>query len=96
MELFIFARFHVRAGMEGDAGAVLREQIRHVRSEAGCLAIDVFVSVRDPQMFYLHSRWIDQAAFEVHAELSRTTRFVAQMQTLIDHPFEAARTTRLC
>jgi hypothetical protein len=35
MELFIFARFHVRAGMEGEASVVLRGQVRHVRNEAG-------------------------------------------------------------
>jgi quinol monooxygenase YgiN len=95
MELFIFARFHVRAGMEGEAQAVLRDQVKQVRNEPGCLAIDVFVSVRDPQLFYLHSRWIDQAAFDVHAQLSRTSQFVTRMESVIDHPFEATRSTRL-
>jgi quinol monooxygenase YgiN len=61
MELFIFARFHVRDDKEGQASAVLRDQVKHVRDEAGCLAIDVFASVRDPQLFYLHSGWIDEA-----------------------------------
>jgi quinol monooxygenase YgiN len=37
MESFIFARFHVRDGNEGEASAVLRDQARHVRDEAGCL-----------------------------------------------------------
>jgi hypothetical protein len=59
MELFIFARFHVRDGKEGEARAVLRDQAKYVRNEAGCLAIHVFASVRDPRaMHSLH--WIYQ------------------------------------
>ena len=95
MELFIFARFHVRYGMEDEALAVLRDQVRGVRNEPGCLAIDVFASIRDSQLFYLHSRWIDGAAFDAHAELPGTKQFVAQIEGLIDHPFEVTRSTRL-
>ena len=53
MELFIFARFHVRDGNEGEASTVLRDQAKHVRDEPGYLAIDIFASVRDPRLFYL-------------------------------------------
>ena len=95
MELFIFARFHVGDGKEAEASAVLRDQFKHVRDEAGCLAIDVFASLRDPHLFYLHSRWIDEAAFNRHAELPRTIQFVKRMENLIDHPFEATRSSRL-
>ena len=91
MELFIFARFHVYESNEAVAAAVLREQIERVRSEPGCLAINAYRSNRDPRLFYIHSRWTDEAAFNIHAELPRTIRFVEQMQTLIDHPFEAIR-----
>jgi len=91
MELFIFARFHVREGHDAVAAAVLREQASGVREEPGCVAIDAYGSIRDPRLFYIHSRWIDEAAFEVHANLPRTIEFVKRMQTLIDHPFEATR-----
>jgi len=93
MELFIFARFHVREGNEAVAAAVLRDQIEGVRSEPGCLAINAYRSIRDPRLFYIHSRWTDEAAFETHADLPRPVRFVERMQTLIDHPFEATRAT---
>ena len=92
MELFIFARFHLRKGEEAAAASVLAEQVEATRSEPGCLAIWAFRSTRDPLLFFIHSRWADEAAFEVHAELPRTTRFVATMQGMIDHPFEATRT----
>jgi len=91
MELFIFARFHTREGHEAAAAAVLRDQVKGVRKEPGCIAIHAYRSVRDPRLFYIHSRWTDEAAFGAHAELARTVRFVERMETLIDHPFEATR-----
>jgi quinol monooxygenase YgiN len=91
MELFIFARFHAREGHEATVAAVLREQTEGVRHEQGCLAIQAYRSIRDPRLFWIHSRWMDEAAFEVHAELPRTVQFVERMETLIDHPFDATR-----
>jgi quinol monooxygenase YgiN len=95
MELFIFARFYVQDGCEVEASAILLEQATRVREETGCLAIDTFASVRDPRLFYLHSRWIDEAAFDRHAELQDTLQFVTRMQRLIDHPFDVTRSFRL-
>ena len=66
-----------------------------MRDEPGCLGIHAFRSTRDPRLFYINSRWTDQAAFEVHAELPRTVRFVEIMQALIDHPFEATRAQQI-
>jgi quinol monooxygenase YgiN len=91
MELVIFARFHAREGSEATVAEVLRKQTEGVRAEQGCLAIQAYRSIRDPRLFYIHSRWTDEAAFEVHAELPRTVRFVQRMEALIDHPFEATR-----
>jgi quinol monooxygenase YgiN len=91
MELFIFARFQVQPGRDAAAATVLAEQVRAARSEPGCLAIGAFRSTRDPLLFFIHSRWANEEAFEVHAELGRTTRFVETMQGMIDHPFEATR-----
>jgi len=92
MELAIFARFHASAGQEEAVAAVLREQVPAARGEPGCLAIAAYRSTRDPQLFWIHSRWVDEAAFEIHAGLPRTQLFVDRMQELIDHPFEATRT----
>ena len=95
MELFIFARFHVREGNEAIAAAVLREQTAGVRAEPGCLAIQAYCSIRDPRLFYIHSRWTDEATFEIHADLPQTVEFVKRMETLIDRPFEATRARTL-
>ena len=92
MELFIFARFHAREGQEAAVAAALHKQVRAVPAEPGCLAIGAYRCVRDPRLFWIHSRWIDEAAFETHAELPNTQRFVEHVQQLIDHPFDVTRT----
>ena len=55
-ELFIFARFHARAGEESA---------------------------------------VDEAAFEHHATLPHTVRFIERVQMLIDHPLDVTRSTAL-
>jgi quinol monooxygenase YgiN len=92
MELFIFARFHAREGQEAALAAVLGEQVPAARIEPGCLAIVAHRSIRDPRLFWIHSRWSSEAAFEVHAELPCTRHFAETVQRLIDHPFDATRT----
>ena len=91
MELFIFARFHAREGQEDVLAALLREQVGPVRAEPGCLAIGAYRSVRDPRLFWIHARWVDEAAFDVHAGLPNTIRFVERAEQLIDHPFDVTR-----
>ena len=91
MELFIFARFHAAEGQAASVAAALCEVVAPSREEPGCLAIQAYGSVRDPLLFYIHSRWNDEAAFELHAELPHTVRFIARVRTLIDHPLEVTR-----
>ena len=91
MPFFIFARFHVREGREADAASALHDVLAPTRAEPGCLAIDAFAATRNDRLFYIHSRWVDEAAFELHATLAHTVRFVETMTPLIDHPFEATR-----
>lgn len=90
-ELFIFARFHARDGQEEAVAAVLRDVLPPTRAEPGCRAIDAYRSTRDPRLFYIHSRWVDEAAFDRHAELPHTVRFLERVQKLIDHPLDVTR-----
>ena len=60
------------------------------RLEPGCVGYGAFQSLRDPDEFYIHSRWKDQAAFDHHAALPHTVRFVAEVEPLLDHPFKAS------
>ena len=91
MELFIFARFHAGEGKDEAVAAALRDVVGPSREEAGCLAINAYRSTRDPRLFYIHSRWTGEAAFEVHATLPHTVRFLQDVQALIDHPLEVTR-----
>ena len=95
MEVFIFARFHARPGNETAVADAMRDGLAPTRAEPGCLSIDHFRSIRDPQLFYIHSRWKDEAAFERHAELPHTVRFLERVQPLIDHPLDVAHTERI-
>jgi quinol monooxygenase YgiN len=91
MELFIFARFHARPGNEGAVAEAILDNLAPSRGESGCLNIHAFRSTRDPQLFYIHSRWRDEAAFENHAVLPHTLRFLDRVQPLIDHPLDVTR-----
>ncbi len=90
-ELFIFARFHAREGEEAGVAAAIRATVTASREEAGCLAIAGYRCTRDARLFYIHSRWVDEAAFEVHAGLPRTVRFLERVRPLIDHPLDVTR-----
>ena len=92
MELFIFARFHVRAGEEEAALVALRDVSGPTRREPGCLGAHYHRSIGDPRLFYVHSRWVDDAAFERHAALPHTVRFIERMDALVDQPREVTRT----
>jgi quinol monooxygenase YgiN len=91
MELFIFARFHARPGQEHAVAEALRDVLDPTRKEEGCVSINAFRSVRDPRLFYVHSRWTNEAAFDLHAELPHTVRFVERVEPLIDHPLDVTR-----
>ena len=95
MELFIFARFHAHAGRESAAADALLDVLAPTRGEPGCLSIHAFRSSRDPRLFYIHSHWKDETAFEQHAGLPHTIRFVARIEPLIDHPLDVTRAERI-
>ena len=91
MELFVFARFHAREASEAAVAEALREVSGPTRQEEGCLFQQAYRSIRDARLFYVHSRWQDEAAFELHAGLPHTVRFIEQVQALIDHPLDVNR-----
>lgn len=92
MEMFVFARFHARPGNEGAVAEAMLENLPPTRAEPGCLGIQAYRSIRDPQLFYIYSRWQDEAAFENHAILPHTVRFLGRVEPLIDHPLDVNRT----
>ena len=73
-----------------------REELLRVsessRSETGCVAMHVFESLREPLVFAIHSEWLDEAAFDLHARLPHTMQFLAAAEKLLTHPVEGLRT----
>jgi quinol monooxygenase YgiN len=91
MALFIFARFHASAGNERAVEQVIRDVLGPSSEEAGCLSIHAFRSKRDPRLFYIHSRWVDEDAFEDHARRPHTVRFLELVERLVDHELDVTR-----
>lgn len=95
MELFIFARFYALPGSEGAVAEALLDVVAPSRQEPGCLGIHAYRSVRDPRLFYVHSRWKDEPAFERHAGLPHTVRFLARVEPLVDHALDVTHAERI-
>jgi quinol monooxygenase YgiN len=95
MEIHVFARFYVLEGKEDEATLALREVLGPSRKESGCVSIHAFRSIRDGRLFYIHSNWKDEEAFEVHAEQPHTVQFLTRMETLIDHAFDVTRAEQI-
>jgi quinol monooxygenase YgiN len=87
-----FVRLHSRAGEEGAVEQALREVMGPSREEEGCLSFHIYRSMRDRRLFYIHSRWSDEAAFQKHAGLPHTVRFLEKVDVLLDQPREVTRT----
>jgi len=77
--------------MAEKVAAAMRDMLAPVRAEPGCIAIEVFRSTRDRNLFFLHSRWVDEAAFDLHATLPHTRHFIESVEALIDHPLDVTR-----
>ena len=95
MEIFLFARLHARAGKRSEVLQAMSEVQGPTRQEPGCLSYGAFASVRDADEFYIHTRWKDMAAFEYHATLPHTVRFLAMVEPLLDHLFKVTLSEQL-
>ena len=95
MELYIFGRFHARSGNEAAVAEAINDVLLPTREEAGCLNVHAFRSIRDTKLFFIHSSWVSEEAFEIHATLPHTVRFIERVEPLIDHPLDVSRTELL-
>ena len=92
MEQYVFVKLHAREGEERAVEEALREVLGPSREEPGCLDFHLFRSMRDPRLFFIHSRWVDEVAFQQHAVLPHTERFLKKVDALLDQPREVSRT----
>lgn len=95
MDQYVFVRLHAREGEEASVEEALRDVTGPSRKEPGCLTFHTFRSMRDTRLFYIHSRWVDEAAFQAHAELPHTVRFLKRVDALLDQPRDVTRTEKI-
>jgi quinol monooxygenase YgiN len=88
MQVYVFARMHARPGMREELRDAMFVVQGPTRKEMGLLGYSAFQSVMDPDEFYIHSHWQDQASFDRHAQEPHTVMFVAAVEKLVDHPFK--------
>jgi len=91
VEQYVFVRLLAKAGNESAVEEFLREVMGPSREEPGCLSFHLFRSMRERRLFYIHSKWADEAAFQKHAELAHTKRFLERVDPLLDQPREVVR-----
>lgn len=75
--------------------AALTTVVTASRAEPGCVSIHAFTSVRDPQLFFIHSVWKDASSLDLLATLPHTVEFINTVDGLLDEPREVARTSYL-
>ena len=95
MGLDVFVRLRAREGKEQNVEGALLEVMKPTRKEAGCVSIHAFRSTRDRQLFYIHSQWVDEAAFQHHAGLAHTKGFRDRVDALLEVPLEVTRTEKI-
>jgi quinol monooxygenase YgiN len=93
VEQYVFVRLLARAGQESAVEEALREVTGPSREEPGCLSFHLFRSMRERRLFYIHSRWMDEAAFQRHAELAHTKRFLERVDALLEQPREVGESS---
>jgi quinol monooxygenase YgiN len=91
LSFHFIVRFEPRPGSEPEFCAELLQVVEASRAEPGCLAIRGYEAVRDPLVFAIHSEWLDEAAFERHAQMPHTLRFVEAAGRLLTHPVAGLR-----
>jgi len=95
MPLYLFARYDPKPGHQRELLNELSLVVEPTRAEPGCIRINVYESVREPQVFYIHSEWLDAAAFSAHAELPHTQRFMTNVVEHMTNPFQAVLTKQI-
>jgi len=95
LPLHTFVRFEPLPGEEQQLRSELLAVLEPTRAEPGCVRIHLYEATRDPLVFYIHSEWVDEAAFDVHAKLPHVTRFLGLVGGLVTHRVQSVRTKEI-
>jgi len=67
LSLHVFVRFEPVPGKRQQLQDELILVLEPTRAEPGCIRIHLYEATRDPFAIFIHSEWIDEAAFDAHA-----------------------------
>jgi len=95
LSVHFFVQLEPKAGKEVEFREELLRVVEPSRAESGCIAMHIFESIRKPVVFAIHSEWVDEAAFEMHAELPHTVRFLQAAEALLTHPVRGLRSREI-
>ena len=95
MSMHFIVRFEPQPGKEAEFRQAMLRNVEPSRAEKGCLALRTFESIREPKVFAIYSEWVDEAAFELHARLPHTVRFLEAAEKLLTHPVQGLRTREI-
>jgi quinol monooxygenase YgiN len=91
MSMHFFVRFEPLPGKDTEFREELLRMVEPTKAEIGCVAIQLFESLRQPFTFAIHSEWADEAAFELHSRLPHMVRFLAAAEKLLSHSVKGLR-----
>ena len=95
MPVHFFAQFEPSPDSAVEFRCELLRVVQSTGAEPGCRSIRVFESLRQPVAFAMHSEWEDEAAFELHAQLAHTVRFLAAAGRILGHPVQGLRASEI-
>ncbi len=95
LPLHTFVRFEPLPGKEQQLRDELLLVLEPTRVEPGCVRIHLYEATRDPLVFYIHSEWADETAFDAHAKLPHMARFLGLVGGLVTHPVKGIRTKQI-
>jgi len=91
----VLVGFAARTGKRVELREELMRILEPTPAEAGCVGIHLYECLRGGKDFIIHSQWMEEAAFDAHAELPHMKRFWGLVGELITHPVQAMRCRRL-
>jgi quinol monooxygenase YgiN len=95
LPLHTFVRFEPQPGKEQQLREELKVLLEPTRTEPGCIQIHLYEALREPLVFYIHSEWVDEAAFDAHPKLPHMARFLGLVTGLTTHPLKGIRTKEI-
>jgi quinol monooxygenase YgiN len=95
MSFHFLVRFDPLPGKAAEFREELMRVVEMTRTENGCLSIRAFESLREPKAFGIYSEWVDEAAFDLHAQIPYTIRFITAAEQLLGQPVQGLRSRSL-